>query len=153
MPYSAHVDANGALTYSRIYDTGVLDLNWEVPGYILEADVTLKDAEAAGFMIMAGVFIRLEALDGNVVLIDDKATLLEKRRCRIQKGRQCNLKTIVRVEFIEVYVDDHLVLTGTWYSDKMTTGLFVEYGSAVFGNAMMHELDLTGHVTSAKSPK
>ena len=153
MPYSVHVDANGALTYSRIYDTGVLDLNWEVPGYILEADVTLKDAEAAGFMILAGVFIRLETLSGNVVLIDDKATLLEKRRCRIQKDRQYNLKTIVRMEFIEVYVDDHLVLTGTWYSDKMAAGLFVEYGSAVFGNVMMRELDLTDHASSAKSPK
>ena len=147
MPQTVSVDEAGVLTYKRPYDIGILNLDLEAPGYILDADITLVDAESAGFMLLSSIFVRLEAKSGNVILMDDTAVLSEKRRGNIIPNRKYNLKAIVRKEFIEIYLDDHLVLTGAWYAQKMTTGLYAEYGTAKFANVTFRELDLSEPLT------
>jgi hypothetical protein len=128
-----------------------LPLDEEMPSsYILEAEVTLEGALAAGFgQRMA------DQRNGDFVMLDFQeqavhyqhhpwAAFSEKRRWRIEQQRPYRLRIVNRLEHFEFYVDDIMVQAfNRYFGLGGKVGIFAENGGAVFSGLRLRPLDVS----------
>jgi len=127
----------------------VMALGQTPESFILEADVTLEGCLAAGFSMrhadhMNGDFLMLDADDQSVHYeAHPWCDFEEKRRFKIEQNHNYHLRIVNRMEHIECYVDDVMVLSFCRYRGiGGDMGLFVESGHAVFRNLRLRQLDV-----------
>ncbi|MFA5206436.1 MAG: hypothetical protein WC708_18720 [Lentisphaeria bacterium] len=124
----------------------IFPISGKIDSFILEAEVTLQGA-AAGFCVRMfdhwnGDFLILDAERQELVYAAQPLfDYLERRRIPVEQGRRYNLKAVSRLEHLEVYVDDVLVMAFARYRGiGGEVGLFVDRGAAVFENVRLREL-------------
>ncbi len=124
-----------------------LPLGIELESYIFEAEVTIRGAAAAGFVLrmqnrLDGDFLRLDSEFGGIRYIEhNHAAFLETRRCAIPDNTPCCLKVVSRREHLEIYLNERLMTSFARYRGVGGgIGLFVDRGCAIFHRCRVREL-------------
>ncbi len=127
----------------------VLPLGVGCESYILEAEVTLRQAAAAGFVLRMdggsdGDFLRLDCEEQRLHYLEHRfAGFSEERRREVACDRACRLKVVARREHLEIYLDEVLLLTFARYRRPGDgVGLFVDRGAALFRRIRMRQLGI-----------
>ena len=127
-----------------------LPLGIQLENYIFEADISMKYAVSAGFLLritshFEGDFVRIDqSLPGIEYLgrIDMHPDFLERRQVRLQPNGVFRLKIIARKEHLEIYCNERLLSAFARYRGiGGGLGLFADRGSATFRNIRVRELE------------
>lgn len=147
------VDANvgdGVITLNNSGAFTALPLGIQLESYIFEADISMKYAVSAGFLLhitshFEGDFVRIDqSLPGVEYLghIDMHPDFLERRQCRLSPNGECHFKVVVRKEHLEIYYNERLLSAFARYRGiGGGIGLFADRGSATFRNIRVRELE------------
>lgn len=145
-PIEAQI-ADSAILLHNSATFSVLPLNIALESFIFEAEVTLRGAAAAGFVLRmvdhwGGDFVRLDPEFGGLRYIEHRfAEFLETRRAAIPTDRACHLKVVARKEHTEIYLDERLLTSFARYRGLGGgLGLFVDRGAALFRDCRVREL-------------
>ena len=130
----------------------VAQLFMPLTNFILEVDLTLDNCIAAGFCIRmetgdngakkSGACVALDAKEQTVFFATiPQFDFSEKRSVKIEQNKSYHLRVVNRLEHIEVYIDNKLLLTFNRYKEiGGDIGLFVDSGKASFANLRLMEL-------------
>ncbi len=115
--------------------------------FLFSADITLEHGVAAGLLIRqndghAGGVALLDFARGQVGFFTvPRFQLVDMRKWALQLGRKYHVKVLANREFIEVYIDDVLVLQFVChFTPEGRFGLLVDRGAARFTNISAREL-------------
>lgn len=124
---------------------GEIDTAWarqsfgpEATDFVLTVTVRVEHGVAAGLLIRqighrAGVALLDVAKQQVAFCTVPRFQTVDARRWPLSHGRDYRLRVLGNGEFVEVYVDDELVLQFVWYGARSgRTGVLVDRGSAVF---------------------
>ena len=145
-PIDAQIEEN-RIRLSNPANFSVLPLNIALDSFIFEADITMRNAVAAGFVLrmagqLNGDYVRLDSEFGGLRYLEHPtAEFLETRRTAIPSGGTFRLKVVARREHTEIYLDDRLLTSFARYRGLGGgLGLFVDRGVALFRNCRIREL-------------
>lgn len=103
--------------------------------------------------VAAGLLVRQTGNRGLVALLDaerqqvalctvPRFQVVDARRWSVERGREYHLRVVGNGEFIEVFLDDELVLQSVWYGARSgAVGLLVDRGRAEFCDLELQTLD------------
>jgi len=118
--------------------------------FLYESDVMLEDGNAAGLVIRQG-----ENKSGGVALLDfshqrvmfctvPRFQIVDIRKFELKYGKKYNIKILANDKFIEVYIDDVLILQFVWYfSFEGKPGLLVDRAKVRFENIRARRLEVS----------
>lgn len=137
----------GCIQLSNPANFSILPLNIALESFILESEITIRDAVAAGFVLRMtepwnADFVRVDSEFRGIRYIEySAAEFLETRHAVIPTNRAFHLKVVVRREHTEIYLDDRLLTSFARYRGLGGgLGLFVDRGTAIFRYCRIREL-------------
>lgn len=131
----------------------VQPLTDEARSFILEARVELDSAAAAGVVLRTKGH-QPGAMSGFVLCLDAQRQCLtaadlpcfygqQHRQVEIRQNQVYLMRVVQRIEHVEVYLDEVLLLTFALYQDiEGGIGLFVDRGSAAFSQILLRTLEV-----------
>lgn len=149
MPPCAAKIENASITLESAGAFQVLPLGIALENYIIEAEISMREAHSAGFMRnitdnLNGDFVRINPSIPGVEYLGRHNLSIEFRERRIvpfAPSGVCSFKIVARKEHVEIYYNERLIIAFARYRGVGgELGLFVDRGKATFRKLRIREL-------------